>query len=437
MDFTAENAAGAELFINYPPDICVLRSKYFVFTIFIFRRSRVNTQKMLLRSSIVLYFVIAFEVLIMISPFAGFFYSVFNPVLLKLAGHSSTRWLSAFYLPHMVLPQDWFLQFVRVMGSILFVFGMLIFFICAIQVYAAKFRKKGTVLAGLYSFIRHPQYLGLGIAGLGLSILWPRFLTVMLWLVMAIVYYFLARDEERRMLNAHEGTYRSYREKTGMFLPKVIEQTITPSTVSGKVLLSICLAGVVMGASFLLRAYTISHLTLWTKAENVTGIAILPEDGFMMNHRMGEILELKEVRERMQDNKKYLVYFIPRDYIMQGMIAHTGGDWKLFNQHHSMAMITDWVFHPFQHLREVHRTMHTDGHMQHQNNAPVENLTVRRLIFLSIEDATVKATADFFAINALRVPQFMVDVDVHMIRLIGVKDLAHGSGWGTVPTPLF
>ena len=44
-----------------------------------------NTKKTLLRSALVLYFVIAFEVLIMISPFAGFFYSVFNPVLLKLA----------------------------------------------------------------------------------------------------------------------------------------------------------------------------------------------------------------------------------------------------------------------------------------------------------------------------------------------------------------
>ena len=84
-----------------------------------------QTKKLLLRSSLVLYFVIAFEVLIMISPFAGFFYSVFNPVLLKLASHPSTRWLSAFYLPHMVLPQDWLLLFVRVMGSVLFVLGIL------------------------------------------------------------------------------------------------------------------------------------------------------------------------------------------------------------------------------------------------------------------------------------------------------------------------
>jgi len=392
---------------------------------------------MLLRSSIVLYFVIAFEVLIMISPFAGFFYSAFNPVLLKLASSSSTRWLSAFYLPHMVLPDDWFLQFVRVMGSILLVIGMLVFFICAGQVYTAKFRNKGTVLAGLYSFIRHPQYVALGIAGLGLSILWPRFLTLVLWLIMALVYYILAKDEERRMINAHAETYRPYMEKTGMFLPKRIEQAITPSTRIGKIILSFCLALCVMGTGFMLRAYTINHLILWTKSANVTGIAILPEDGFKMEHRMGDILALKEVRERMQDSKKYLVYFIPRDYIMQGMIADTGGDWKLFNQHASMTMITDWVLHPFRHLREGHHDMHHEGSIQHEINAGAENLVVRRLIFLSIEEVAVKTPSDLFAINALRVPQFMVDVDVHTMQLLQVKDLPHGSGWGTVPTPAF
>jgi hypothetical protein len=35
------------------------------------------------------------------------------------------------------------------------------------------------------------------------------------------------------------------------------------------------------------------------------------------------------------------------------------------------------------------------------------------------------------------VPQFMVDVDVHEARLLEVKELPHGSGWGTVPTPVF
>ena len=125
--------------------------------------------KALLSSAIVLYFVIGLEILIMISPFAGFFYSIFNPFLLEIAKYPETKWLSAFFLPHMVLPPDDLLKFIRIMGSVLFVSGIAVFITCAIQVYANKFTKKGVALKGLYSFIRHPQYAGLGIAGIGLS----------------------------------------------------------------------------------------------------------------------------------------------------------------------------------------------------------------------------------------------------------------------------
>ncbi len=396
-----------------------------------------NKARAVFNSAIVLYFVIALEVLIMISPFAGFFYSVFNPFLIGTARYPATRWLSAFYLPHMVLPQDWFLQFVRVMGSVIFVLGAAIFLVCAIQVYTAKFVKKGAVYGGFYSFIRHPQYLSLGMAGLGLAILWPRLLTILLWLVMIFVYYALARDEERRMLRAHKETYDPYIKKTGMFLPRGIERSLTPSSRIGRAALACGLVVFFLGGAFLMRAYTISTLTLWTKAQNVTGIAILPEDGFKMEHRMNDILVLPEVQKRIQDNKHYLVYFLSRDYIMQGMIADTGGKWKLYEQHHSISMITDWIFHPFRHLREGHHAMHGEMHVQHQKDSVMEGGIIRRLIFLSIEDVNVRTPADLFSINALRVPQFMVDVDVHSLKLIDVKDLPHGSGWGTVPTPTF
>ena len=132
-----------------------------------------------------------------------------------------------------------------------------------------------------------------------------------------------------------------------------------------------------------------------------------------MDHRLADILNLNQVKVRLQSNKQYLVYFIPQDYIMQGMIADTGGDWKLYEQHHSMAMITDWVFHPFRHLREGHHAMHAD---MHPANNKQDNGTIRRLIFLSIEDVDVNSPSDLFAINALRVPQFMVDIEFTILR---------------------
>ena len=150
---------------------------------------------------------------------------------------------------------------------------------------------------------------------------------------------------------------------------------------------------------------------------------------------MDDILAFPDVRQRMQENKQYLVYFIPRDYVMQGMIADTGGDGKLFEQHRTIGRIADWVLNPFGHLRGGHHAMH--GMVHHDESAVPGNGVVRRLIFISLDGVEVKTPSDLFSINSLRVPQFMVYIDVHNLKLLDIKDLPHGSGWGTVPTPVF
>lgn len=392
-----------------------------------------NKTKVIFNSAIVLYFIIGLEILIMISPFAGFFYSVFNPFLLEIAKYPSTKWLSSFFLPHMVVPPDDFLKFVRIMGSVLFVLGMAIFSICAIQVYANKFLKKGTALKGLYSVIRHPQYVGLGVAGVGLSILWPRFLVPVLWLVMILLYYLLSKDEERRMLKQYPDTYRAYMEKTGMFLPRRLERIVMPVGAIGKLAVFTLIVALTIGGAFFLRDYTVRHLPIWADA-NVAALAITPNDMQMMEHRMPDILGMDEVKTRLRDDERYLVYFLPAAYIMQGLIADTGGDWKLYKQHHTFSMITDWIFHPFRHLTEGHRAMHgVTGHAGHDMSAGI----VRRLVFLKIENVPTDKPYDLLSINAKRSPQFMVDVEVHGLSLLELKDLPKETGWGTVPTPVF
>jgi protein-S-isoprenylcysteine O-methyltransferase Ste14 len=392
-----------------------------------------NKTKTLGNSVIVLYFVIGLEIMIMISPFAGFFYSVFNPFLLELGKYRATRWLGSFFLPHMVVPPDDFLKFVRIMGSVLFVAGMAIFLICALQVYTAKFLRKGAALKGIYSVIRHPQYAGLGIAGIGLSILWPRFLVPVLWIVMILLYYLLAKDEERRMLKQHPETYRAYMEKTGMFLPKRLEKVIIPNGVAGKLALFALIAAVTVGGAFFLRDYTVRHLPFWSNS-NVGALAISENDMRIMEHRMPDILGMDEVKAKLKDDEHYLVYFLPADYIMQGLIADTGGDWRLYKRHHTVSMITDWIFHPFRHLMGGHHAMHgTAGHVGHDERAGM----VRRLIFLEIENVPVDKPYDLLSINAKRTPQFLVDVEVHGLKLLELKDLPKDTGWGTVPTPVF
>ena len=80
--------------------------------------------------------------------------------------------------------------------------------------------------------------------------------------------------------------------------------------------------------------------------------------------------------------------------------------------------------------------MRDSTQMQH-DSAGMGGGMIRRLIFISIEDIPVNDPSDVFSINALRIPQFMVDVDVHNLQLIEIKELPHGSGWGSVPTPVF
>jgi protein-S-isoprenylcysteine O-methyltransferase Ste14 len=388
---------------------------------------------------ILLYFVIALEVLIMISPFAAFFYAVFNPFLLFLAKWPATRWLAAFFLPHMVLPPGLFLKAIRVAGSALFVVGTLVFLVCAGQVYFHKLFRRGPALGGLYRWIRHPQYLALGLTGLGLAILWPRFLTIVLWTIMVGLYILLARDEERRMVNQFGDQYREYIARTGMFLPRGLEalsrRLLPRSPFFGPTLGFVVLVVVAVGGAFALRAYTVDRLPLWSSGR-VTALAILPDDGAMLEHRMAEVLELPEVKGRLAKTPgPIFVYVVPRQYVMQGMIADTGPEWRLYEHHQTLAMIADWIFHPFRHLQGGHTMHHAGGTTA--PGTPADGV-IRRLIFLSVETPREVATpASLFAINTARVPRFLADVDVHGLALLEIKDLGPGTGWGDVPTPLF
>jgi len=116
------------------------------------------------------YLAITLEMLFMVTPFALYYYSFYSPLL---AGPSSLRviaWLPAFFLPHLsteILPS---------LGGFFLLLGLVGFFLSAFQLYYAKFRQRGVAQGGFYKRIRHPQYLFLGLAGLGLLIVWPRFI---------------------------------------------------------------------------------------------------------------------------------------------------------------------------------------------------------------------------------------------------------------------
>lgn len=77
------------------------------------------------------------------------------------------------------------------------------------------------VKEGPYRYIRHPQYTGFLLLALGALFDWATILLVMLWPVLAVLYYRLARREEGEMEKKFGKEWREYAERTGMFFPRL------------------------------------------------------------------------------------------------------------------------------------------------------------------------------------------------------------------------
>jgi protein-S-isoprenylcysteine O-methyltransferase Ste14 len=415
-------------------------------------------KKIAAAGGILFFTIMALEVMIMISPFAFFFYSVFSPVFNFLGSHTYTRWATMFFLPHMILPPTRFLQSVRVAGSILFLLGLAAFTVCALQVYLGKIFKWGIADKGLYRYIRHPQYLALGLWGIGMAILWPRFIVLATLSLMFILYYFLARDEERRMLSQHGGSYKNYQDSTGMFLPRVLEAPLValgrhiPSPAVKSLAIPVLIVTLVMGSGILLREITLSSLLLAARA-NLTLVPILPEDGGLEDQVLNGILTAQAAGQVpfLQKDNAYLGYVMPADYIMQGMIADTGGRSHLFKQHHTVALISDWVLHPFAHLRRppsAHMAaMHgVDPKMARRHHCPVgldqvgrdcDTCTIRRVILVKVTPAPGEtgSGADLLSGGATRTPVGFLDLDAQNGHLLQAQTVSKAHAWKDVPTP--
>jgi protein-S-isoprenylcysteine O-methyltransferase Ste14 len=410
-------------------------------------------------SGILVFFIMAFEVMIMISPFAFFFYSVFSPFFNFLGQHAATRWLTLFFLPHMILPPTTFLKVVRVSGSVFFVVGLLGFTVCALQVYLGKIFKWGIASKGLYQKIRHPQYLALGVWGLGMAILWPRFIVLATLSLMFILYYFLAKDEERRMLNQYGDSYREYMQATGMFFPASLERgwqrltrPLTPFPSFKYIAVPVMIVVLVLGAGFMLRQTTLRSLS-FTSQKNVALVPILPEDGSRSGAVIKGILAGEETGRIpfLNLKKDYLGYVMPPDYIMQGMIADTGGHSHLFKQHHTIALITDWVFHPFAHLRRppaahMAAIKGVDPKLARRHHCPLglnqadldcDACPYRRVILLEVEPYPGKNISGekLLAGNTTRTPVGFIDLNSQTGEILKATQVAKGTAWKDVPTP--
>ncbi len=115
----------------------------------------------------------------------------------------------------------------------LFLGGLAGFAIGAVQVYGAKLRGRGAVTGGVYRHIRHPQYLALIVASIGMMLLWPRYLVVVATVTVIFAYIGLARAEER-LCRARFPGYAGYAARTGMFLPPRFSLRLAPPAGEGR-----------------------------------------------------------------------------------------------------------------------------------------------------------------------------------------------------------
>ena len=89
------------------------------------------------------------------------------------------------------------------------------------ELYRAR-QEKRLVTDGLYALVRHPQYTGLFIGLFGEGVVhWPTIFSVALFPVIVLVYWRLARREEKRVLEEFGDAYRAYRQRVPMFMPKL------------------------------------------------------------------------------------------------------------------------------------------------------------------------------------------------------------------------
>jgi protein-S-isoprenylcysteine O-methyltransferase Ste14 len=82
-------------------------------------------------------------------------------------------------------------------------------------------KAEGLVTDGLYKYIRHPQYTGLFLIMLGWILHFPTLLTLIIFPVLAVAYYWLARKEERELEKVFAGEYRKYKAQTPRFFPRL------------------------------------------------------------------------------------------------------------------------------------------------------------------------------------------------------------------------
>lgn len=82
------------------------------------------------------------------------------------------------------------------------------------------YKSRGKLITtGIYSRMRHPQYSGILLVTIAFLIQWPTLITLIMWPFLAVMYYKLARREEKDVQKKYKREYLEYKNKVPMFIP--------------------------------------------------------------------------------------------------------------------------------------------------------------------------------------------------------------------------
>ncbi len=146
---------------------------------------------------------------------------IFSPMLIPFTAYLFGLLQTRYYF----LDEMEFLVFSErlMFGRVVAISGLILFLAACVQLaYVQLLRKDELVTYGLYSVVRHPQYFGIIVVTLGITIMCRQSdfggQVTEIWLIQVLGYILLAGYEERHLMKEHE-EYQQYREKVAFIFP--------------------------------------------------------------------------------------------------------------------------------------------------------------------------------------------------------------------------
>lgn len=382
--------------------------------------SKKNNKSKFLNLAWLPYIFILFEMLYMATPFAAFFYSVYEIPLKFLNENVVTAWLIQTILPHFIETNSSFVHFIIDAGWIMMAIGSIVFLIGFIQIYYSKFAKKGAVTGGIYNVIRHPQYAAWILFGFGMSLVWSRLIVWIMFVSMIFIYYLLARAEERECMEKYPESYPNYYNKTGMFFPKIFSfPGFSIPFPKNKFLYAITIfliyAGVVsitIFSAITLRNFTISKMST-AYGRDYMAVSVSYVSPQVTKKAIDFMLEDSGVQDELKRifnvGEAKMFYVMPQSWILPelGMVAE-------FDDHNT----------PEQRI------------VSHGNSEDTQPMLKRVLVSRAILIQDVESSI-ILKYMKQQIPQLYVDIDIEKGEVLRISKPPVQGMYSDIPVPMF